>query len=379
MKVTTLDPIVFKGKCRGFQFSLLLRSVILLPYQTIAIAYHQLFCIMTSRYASVHQIEALGGPGDARPTASQIVQDQQLVDKLSNKVILITGCSSSIGVETARALYLTGATLYLTARDTAKVEAALGDLIESPRVHVLHLDLDSLGSVRACAEEFKSKTARLNILIENAGVMACPEGRTADGFETQFGTNHLAHFLLFQLLRPMLLASSTPEFNSRVVIVASSAHYVSDVHFDNLSLENEYDPWKAYGQSKTANIWTANEIERRYHSKGLHAFSLHPGAIATDLLRHVDDDVKNGWQQNKYLDTYWKSPEQGAATSVWAALAKELEGKGGLYLDDCQIAGAHDASKTGPQGPGYKPWAYNPEGETKLWKMSLELLNLSDD
>ncbi|EHK42501.1 hypothetical protein TRIATDRAFT_86611 [Trichoderma atroviride IMI 206040] len=334
---------------------------------------------MTSRYASVHQIEALGGPGDARPTASQIVQDQQLVDKLSNKVILITGCSSGIGVETARALYLTGATLYLTARDTAKVEAALGDLIESPRVHVLHLDLDSLGSVRACAEEFKSKTARLNILIENAGVMACPEGRTADGFETQFGTNHLAHFLLFQLLRPMLLASSTPEFNSRVVIVASSAHYVSDVHFDNLSLENEYDPWKAYGQSKTANIWTANEIERRYHSKGLHAFSLHPGAIATDLLRHVDDDVKNGWQQNKYLDTYWKSPEQGAATSVWAALAKELEGKGGLYLDDCQIAGAHDASKTGPQGPGYKPWAYNPEGETKLWKMSLELLNLSDD
>ncbi|KAL7893166.1 hypothetical protein HDV63DRAFT_397885 [Trichoderma sp. SZMC 28014] len=334
---------------------------------------------MTSRYDSVHQIAALGGPGDARPTASQIVQDQQLVDKLSNKVILITGCSSGIGVETARALYLTGATLYLTARDTAMVKAALGDLTESPRVHVLHLDLNSLESVYACAETFKSKTARLNILIENAGVMACPEGRTADGFETQFGTNHLAHFLLFQLLRPTLLASSTPDFNSRVVIVASSAHYVTDVHFDNLNLENEYDPWKAYGQSKTANIWTANEIERRYCSKGLHAFSLHPGAIATNLLRHVDDDMKNGWQKNKYLDTYWKSPEQGAATSVWGALAKELEGKGGVYLDDCQIARAHDASKTGPYGPGYKPWAYNPEGEAKLWKVSLGLLNLSDD
>lgn len=333
---------------------------------------------MTSRYSSVHQVQSLGGPGDARPTALQIVKDQNLGGQLSDKVILITGCSSGLGVETARALYQTGATLYLTARDTDKVKTALSDIVGSTRVHLLHLDLGSLASVRTCAEEFKSKSSTLNILVENAGVMACPEGRTVDGFETQFGTNHLAHFLLFHLLRPTLLASSTPEFNSRVVIVASSAHYITDVHFDNINLDNEYEPWKAYGQSKTANIWTANEIERRFGSKDLHAFSLHPGAIATNLARHVSDEQKAKWGEDEYVKRYLKSPEQGAATTVWGAVAKELEGKGGLFLDDCQIAGPHDAQKSGSQGPGYAPWAYNPQGEARLWSDSLKLLKLSD-
>lgn len=330
---------------------------------------------MESKYAQAHQ--HLGGPGDARPTALQIVQDQNLVGRWQGKVIFITGCSSGLGVETARALYQTGATLYLTARDTAKAKIALGDVVDSPRVHLLQLDLNSLASVRACAEEFKSQCQTLNILIENAGVMACPEGRTADGFETQLGTNHLAHYLLFHLLKPVLLASSTAELNSRVVIVASSAHMVSSVDFDNLNLEKgEYDPWKAYGQSKTANIWTANEIERRYGSQGLHAFSLHPGAIATELLRHVSDEQKSSWGEDEYIKKYWKSPEQGAATSVWAAVAKELEGKGGKYLDDCQIAGPHDPAKSGGQGPGYAPHAYNQEGEAELWSKTLDLLKI---
>ncbi|KAH8128110.1 hypothetical protein ACSS6W_011095 [Trichoderma asperelloides] len=332
---------------------------------------------MTSRYSSVHEPQSLGGPGDARPTALQIVEDQNLRDQLSGKVILITGCSSGLGIETARALYQTGATLYLTARDTSKIKTALSDIASSPRVHLLHLDLGSLASVRAFAEEFKSRCSTLNILIENAGVMACPEGRTVDGFETQFGTNHLAHFLLFYLLRPTLLASSTPDFNSRVIIVSSSAHNVTDVHFDNINLDNEYEPWKAYGQSKTATIWTANEIERKFGSQGLHAFSLHPGAIATDLLRHVSDEQREIWGKNEYLNRYWKSPEQGAATTVWAAVAKELEGNGGKYLDDCQIARPHDAQTSGKQGPGYAPWAYNPEGEVKLWSKTLEILELN--
>lgn len=326
---------------------------------------------MDSKYTKVHQSPK--GPGDVRPTALQIVKDAGREDALTDKVILTTGCSSGLGIETARALYVTGATLYLTARNLEKAKSALGEIVASPRVHLLHLDLNSLASVRACAKEFLSKSDTLNILIANAGVMACPEGRTADGFETQFGTNHLAHFLLFYLLKSRLLSSSTPAFNSRVIIVASSAHRVSTVHLDNLSLDGEYEPWKAYGQSKTANVWTANEIERRYGAQGLHAFSLHPGAIATELLRHVSDEQKADWEKNDFLKTYWKSPEQGAATSVWGAVARELEGTGGKYLDDCQIAPPADPTQR--HGPGYATWAYSPELEAKLWAKTLDLLN----
>jgi NAD(P)-dependent dehydrogenase (short-subunit alcohol dehydrogenase family) len=325
---------------------------------------------MESKYAKVHQSPK--GPGDARPTALQIVKDAGREGNLADKTILITGCSSGLGIETARALFHTGATLYLTARDLEKAKSALGDIVGSPRVHLLHLDLNSLESVRGCAAEFLSKSNSLNILIENAGVMACPEGRTADGFETQFGTNHLAHFLLFYLLKSTLLSSSNPAFNSRVVIVASSAHRISSVHLDNLNLEGEYEPWKSYGQSKTANIWTANEIERRYGSQGLHAFSLHPGGIETELLRHVSDEQKADWEKNEFLKNYWKSPEQGAATSVWGAVARELEGTGGKYLDDCQIAGPADPSQR--HGPGYATWAYSPELEGKLWDKTLGLV-----
>lgn len=325
-------------------------------------------------YAAAH--ESPNGPGDARPTALQIIKDEKLEEQLAGKTILITGCSSGLGVETAQALFYTGANLFLTARDLDKARTALGDIIKSPRVNLLHLDLNSLASVRTCAEEIKSGTDSLHILIENAGVMACPEGQTTDGFERQFGTNHLAHFLLFYLLKPLLLSSSRPEFNSRVVIVASSAHRITPVHFDNIPLKGEYEPWKAYGQSKTANVWTANEIERRYGCSGLHAFSLHPGGIQTELLRHVPDEKKSEWDSDEVLAKYWKSPAQGAATSVFAAVAKELEGRGGLYLDNCEIA---KLVKPGVvHGPGHAPWAYSPDDKKKLWATTVQLLGLDD-
>lgn len=138
---------------------------------------------------------------------------------------------------------------------------------------------------------------------------------------------------------------------------------MSSVHFDNLSLEGEYIPWKAYGQIKTANIWTANHIKNLYGSEGLHALSLHPGIIATELLRHIPDDQKEGWAKNESLQKYWKSPEQGAATTVWAAVARGLEGVGGKYLDDCQVASEADPTKS--YAPGYASWAYDPEDEAK--------------
>lgn len=327
-----------------------------------------------SRYAAVH--ESPQGPGDARPTALQIITDENCENTLEGKVILITGCSSGIGVETARALCYTGATLYLTARDLPKAKFALGSLIESPRVHLIHLDMNSLDSVHACAEEFKSKSKSLNILIENAGVMACPEERKADRFEKQFGTNHLAHFLLFYLLKSVLLSSTTPAYQSRVIILSSCAHKLTSVHLDNLNLGGEYDPFKAYDQSKTANIWTANHIERLYGSQGLHAFSLHPGAIATEILRHVSDDKKAEWAKNDHLNKYWKKQEQGAATTVWAPVSRDLEGIGGKFLDDCQIA--PQSALNDPYGPGYASWAYDSPAEAKLWERTLELLKLKD-
>lgn len=172
---------------------------------------------MANQFSSVHQSPS--GPGDARPTAIQIIKDGTLEGTLNGRVAFITGCSSGIGVETARAMFLTGATLYLAARNVEKAKAVLGELAESDRIHILELDLESFASVRACASEFLLGNPTLDILICSAGVMATPEGRTRDGFQTQLGTNHLGHFLLFNLLQPALLAAAKPARSSRVIVV----------------------------------------------------------------------------------------------------------------------------------------------------------------
>ena len=328
---------------------------------------------MSSRYAAVHQNPK--GPGDARPTALDIIKDEGLQGKLGDKVVLITGCSSGIGVETAKALNTTGARLFLGVRDVLKGHAALSDIITPGHVELLKMDLNSLDSVRSAVEEFKRKSKTLNILINNAGVMATPEGKTADGFETQFGTNHLAHFLLFQLLKPTLLASAAPGFNSRVVCLSSSGHRAAGIQFDNYNFEQgDYAPWTAYGQSKTANIYMANEIERRYGSKGLHGLSVMPGGIMTGLQVHVIDQI------SKSLDgvqNYMKSPQQGAATTVYAALSKEWEGRGGRYLEDCQEG--QETNDPSPIALGHHPRAYNEQGEKKLWSDSLGFIGIKDD
>ncbi|KAH7123755.1 hypothetical protein B0J11DRAFT_529807 [Dendryphion nanum] len=326
---------------------------------------------MTTRYESVHKTP--NGPGDGRPTAHQIIVDSQLQGKWSEKTILITGCSSGIGIETAKALLETGATLYLTARDLDKAKSALGNILDNDRVHLLELNLDSLASVRKCADAFKAQSKQLNILIANAGVMANPEGRTVDGFETQFGTNHLAHFLLIQLLLPTLLKSSSPDSKSRVVILSSSAHRLGGVNFDNLSFEGEYNPWIAYGQSKTANLYTASELDRRFGKQGVHAWSVHPGLIHTGLMKFVGEDTFQEWGSDPNVGKATKNPEQGAATTVWAATAAALEEHGGKYLEECQIS--KPANPTPEQyEPGYAPYAYDEEKEGLLWERSLELV-----
>ncbi|KAH6681783.1 putative WW domain-containing oxidoreductase [Halenospora varia] len=329
----------------------------------------------SSRYAQVHLNPE--GPGDARPTALQIIKDEGLTGALSNKTILITGCSSGIGIETARALSSTGATLFLTARDIPKAEKALEGVLELGRVELLEMNLSSLDSVRKAATEFRERNAklgnRLNILICNAGIMAVPSlEKTKDGFESQFGVNHLSHFLLFNLLKDLLLSSTAPDFNSRVVMVSSSGHRGGGILVGDYGFQKEeYGPGKAYGQSKTANIYMANEIERRYGPQGLHANSLMPGGIKTGLQEYIPAEVQKGWWKWKGV----KSTEQGAATTVLAAIGKEYEGVGGRYLEDCGEPGAFEEGNP-PSAPGYEKWTFDEKLEVQLWRDSLVMVGL---
>jgi len=334
---------------------------------------------MTSRYAESHKLENLKGPGDSRPTALQIIQDNDLVGKLHGKVALVTGVSSGIGIETAKALKAAGMHVFGAARNLSKARDALKDDLEPGRLDLIHLDNNSLASVRAGAADFLARSTALHVLVNNAGIMMTPEGRTLDGFESQLGTNHLAHFLLFQLLRDTLLASATPEFASRVVCVSSGAHRdTAGIHFDNIHLAGEYTPPLAYAQSKLANIYMANEIERRYGARHLHAFSAMPGGIATGLAQYLPQDVVAAWAANADLMRAFKSVEQGAATQVWGALAKELEGKGGLYLEDCSVA---VKAKEGAElkDEGYGENAYNEVDEKRLWKVSCEMVGWEEE
>ncbi|KAI1295945.1 putative short-chain dehydrogenase [Xylaria venustula] len=319
------------------------------------------------------------GSGDLRPTASQIIHDEGLVNGMVGKVMLVTGSTSGIGVETVRALHLTGADVYMQARDPSKAKVVRDDILQTSegkgKLDIVLMDLNSLKSVREGIQDFLSKTQKLNVLVNNAGVRNTPDTRTDDGFETQFGVNHLAHFLLFQLLRPILLASSTHSFNSRVVNVTSGAHRGSQIHFDNPNLDGIYAPRLAYSQSKTANILMANQIERLYGPLGVHGLSVHPGCIITNLQKQqfsTQEERDNFVRSNPVLQKVLKSTAQGAATQVWAAVAKVWEGRGAVYLEDCRIG--HECEEPDMLTGGYKAFVFDQEAEEKLWDLSNQLV-----
>ncbi|KAH6908803.1 short-chain dehydrogenase [Coprinopsis sp. MPI-PUGE-AT-0042] len=344
-----------------------------------------------SRYAEVHKLANLRGAGDARPTALQIIEDEGLIGKLSDKVFLVTGVSSGIGIDTVRALHATGAHVYGTVRDVAKGQKVIDEILAEKRegggkIDLIKIELDSFESIRKGAQDFLSKSGgKLNVFIANAGVMATPFGKTKDGFETQFGTNHLGHFLLFQLLKDALLASATPEFPSRYVSVTSLGHSFGSVKFDDYNFDKtEYEPWAAYGQAKTANIWMSNAIERHYGAHHLHATSVHPGGIleGSGLSKHLPEDQAQMFLTPEALRTY-KSSAQGAATQVWAAVGKEWANKGGRYLSNCteQVSSEEKEKEEGMffmANDGYKPWAYDEAGEERLWKESFGMVGLEE-
>lgn len=268
----------------------------------------------------------------------------------------------------------TGARCFLGTRDLKKGEEACKDILKPGRVELIQIDVGSLESVRAAVQHFLQRSSTLNVLINNAAIMACPEAKTVDGFESQLGINYLGHFLLYKLLEPTMLKSSTPTFHSRVVNVASSGHQASPVHFDNLNLEGEYNPWVAYGQSKTAMIYMTSEIERKHGSKGLHGLSVMPGGIATELQRYIPEETKAAWSTGDEVKKFWKSTAQGAATTMVAAVGKEWEGKGGVYLEDCQ-----EAIPTPPGGEGsvgVAAHAFDAEKEPRLWDAAMKMVKL---
>ena len=322
------------------------------------------------------------GAGDARPTALQIVRDEGVEGKLGGKVIVITGATSGIGLETARALSATGATLFLTARNLNMAETALAEILEAGRVSLVEMDNNSFASIRAAAATLlKQSNNQVNILVNNAGVMGISDLKlTEDGQEVHFATNYLSEFLLFQLLKPALLASATPGFHSRVVNVSSSANRAGSLpESDNYNFEKGgYVHEVAYANSKLASTYLANEIDRRYGSTGLRATSLHPGGIATNISRHVGPGFVDNLMANEYIVKILKSPEQGAATTVLAAIGKEWENNGGKYLENCEEAqrGKDDGDTF---GVGYVSQTYDPKSEARLWKDSLNIVGISND
>jgi NAD(P)-dependent dehydrogenase (short-subunit alcohol dehydrogenase family) len=305
---------------------------------------------------------------------------------LHGKRILVTGVSAGLGVETARALAARGATVIGAARDLEKAKQAIADARREAGaaggdIELIALDLANLESVRACADRLQEDGKPIDVIIANAGVMATPFGKTTDGFETQFGTNHLGHFVLVNRLASLIPAGG------RVVMLASSGHRFADVDLDDPSFERTpYDPFVAYGRAKTANILFAVAFDQRHRARGVRAAAVHPGGIHTELARHMDESQMTALLEtiNTQLASEGKGPfqfktvPQGAATSVWAAVAASAEEVGGRYCENCHVSEtvADDVVIT-PVSEGVRRYALDAANAEALWHKSEEMVGES--
>jgi NAD(P)-dependent dehydrogenase (short-subunit alcohol dehydrogenase family) len=287
---------------------------------------------------------------------------------LTGKRVLVTGVSAGLGVETARALAAHGAEVIGTARDMDKGRTATAHIRDAygERFSIAELDLANLASVRAAADRIRATGQPFDLIIANAGIMATPSGRTADGFELQFGTNHLGHFVLVNRLAGLLRTGG------RLVALSSVGHQFADLDLDDPNFERRpYDPIIAYGGAKTANALFAVEFDRRHKARGVRATAVHPGGILTELGRHMTQELIDRMiamvmaeSDSSSAQRGYKSIPQGAATTLWAAVTAPADLVGGRYCEDCHVAEAAE------QGPGVRPYAVDPERARLLWAKS---------
>jgi NAD(P)-dependent dehydrogenase (short-subunit alcohol dehydrogenase family) len=309
----------------------------------------------------------------ATSTTDEVLQGVNL----SGKRVLITGVSAGLGVETARTLAAHGMEVVGAARDLSKAQAATEQVraqaASGGSLHLVQLDLASLDSVRRCADGLLAAGKPFDVIIANAGVMAVPKGTTRDGFETQFGTNHLGHFVLVNRIASLLRPGS------RLVNLSSAGHRFADVDLEDPNFEHSpYAEFVAYGRSKTANVLFAVEFDRRHKARGVRATAVHPGAIQTELGRYMTTEVRdqliasiNTSQPKGAAPFSWKSIPQGAATSVWAGCVADAAAIGGRYCEDCHVA--EIVSTPGIRG-GVQPYALDPQHAQALWQKSEELV-----
>jgi NAD(P)-dependent dehydrogenase (short-subunit alcohol dehydrogenase family) len=323
----------------------------------------------------MNTVEAFG----ATSTTDEVLSGMNL----RGKRILVTGVSAGLGIETARSLAAHGADVVGAARDLKKAEGATTQVQRDAAAgggsfELVALDLASLKSVRACADQLLAKGQFFDVIIANAGVMATPFGHTTDGFETQFGTNHLGHFVLINRMTPLLRRGG------RLINLSSAGHRYSNVDLDDPNFERTaYDPFVAYGRSKTANILFAVAFDQRHRGRGVRAAAVHPGVIETELARHVDpariqvliDQITKERAAQGKEPFQWKTVPQGAATSVWAAVVAPPDEIGGQYCENChvgQIAPEHVTITGGSEG--VRAYALDPDNAEALWKKSEEMV-----
>jgi NAD(P)-dependent dehydrogenase (short-subunit alcohol dehydrogenase family) len=310
----------------------------------------------------------IGSGFGATSTAAEVLTGIDLTGKLA----LVTGGYSGIGLETTRALTDAGAHVVVPARRLATASEALAGIGD---VEIDELDLAELDSVRSFADRFLASGRGIDILINSAGIMACPETRVGPGWEAQFATNHLGHFALVNRLWPALVPGA------RVVSVSSRGHYFSPIRWDDLHFSLGYDKWQAYGQSKTANVLFAVHLDLLARDHGVRAFALHPGGVLTNLGRYMTEQDKRHLgmidESGNIIATWFKTPEQGAATQVWAATSPQLANMGGVYLDDCDIAEPAPVPADINNRIGIRDYAIDPDQAARLWPLSAELTDVN--
>jgi len=308
----------------------------------------------------------------AKSTGAEVIADRDLADM----VAIVTGGYSGIGLETVRALANKGVRVIVPVRDRAKAGPALADI--AGQVEMADMDLGHLPSVRRFAEGFAASLPKLDFLINNAGIMACPETRVGPGWEAQFGTNHLGHMALALGLMDLLTRTG----KSRVVALSSTGHKISGIRWDDIHFRTTaYEKWQAYGQSKTANALFANALSRRLKASGGLAFAVHPGGIFTPLQRHlsVEEQVRLGWinpdgSPSALAKAGFKTTEEGCSTTLWAATSPALAGKPGVYCEDCDIAAPTDPASPFARFRGVEAHACDDAAAERLWAASEAML-----